>query len=204
MRRWFVFLLALPVLVCANPINRANAEKYHEWGSQAELAGDYALAEQNFDRALWNARMGDVPGSGISLITYNLGRIKGYLCKYDEAEKLLLEALRLEEQESGPESGLTSMRLFELARLSAARDRFEEANRYYLRAIPIVRKLDIESADPIGFAHVLSDFAAVLESLGQDQGAAAANRESEHLRSSHRQRQAAFTPRSYEHSCPEE
>ena len=56
------------------------------------------LAEQNHSRALWNARIGDVPSSGISLVTYNLGRVKGYLCKYDEAEQLLLEALRLEEQ----------------------------------------------------------------------------------------------------------
>ena len=189
-------------MVCANPINRANAEKYHEWGSQAELAGDYSLAEENYSRALWNARMGNVPRSGISLVTYNLGRVKGYLCKYDEAEQLLLEALQLEEQESGADSGLTSMRLFELARLSAARNRFDEAHQYYSRAIPVVRELDIESVDPIGFANVLSDFAKVLESLEQESAAEDAARESEQLRAAHPGRQAGFTPRSY--NCPEE
>jgi len=202
MRGCLILLLVLPVIAGANPINRANAEKYHEFGSQAEFAGDYVLAEQNYSRALWNARMGNVPSSGISLVTYNLGRVKGYLCKYDEAEQLLLEALRLEEQDSGTKSGLTSMRLFELARLDAARDRFDQAYQYYSRAIPIVRKLDIESADPIGFANVLSDFAEVLESLGQDQAATEAIRESEHLRADHPGRQAEFTPRSYD--CPAE
>jgi tetratricopeptide (TPR) repeat protein len=203
--RWIiVMLLTLPVIACANPVNRANAEKYHERGTQAEYAGDFALAEQNFSRALWNARMGNSPRSGISLVTYNLGRIKGYLCKYDEAEELLLEALRLEEQESGPDSGLASMRLFELARLSAARGRFDEARKYYSRAIPIVRKLDIESSDPIGFADVLSDYVMVLESLEQHQEAIDASRESEQLRATHPDRQAEFTPSSYKQDCPEE
>ena len=202
MRSWALIILALPALVCANPINRANAEKYHEWGSQAELTGDFSLAEQNYSRALWNARMGNVPRSGISLVTYNLGRVKGYLCKYDEAEQLLLEALQLEEQESGADSGLTSMRLFELARLSAARNRFDEAHQYYSRAIPVVRELDIESVDPIGFANVLSDFAKVLESLDQESAAEDAARESEQLIAAHPGRQAEFTPRPY--NCPEE
>jgi hypothetical protein len=47
----------------------------------------------------------------ISRLTYNLGRVKGQRCKHEEAEALLLEALRLEEKSSGPESALTSMRL---------------------------------------------------------------------------------------------
>jgi tetratricopeptide (TPR) repeat protein len=202
MRGRFFLLLLLPVIAGANPINRANAQKYHELGTQAEMAGNFVQAEQNYGRALWNARMGNVPGSGISLVTYNLGRVKGYLCKYDEAEQLLLEALRLEEQESGTESGLTSMRLFELARLNAARNRFDTANRFYSRAIAIVRTLDIEISDPIGFANVLHDFALVLDSLGLDQEATRTARESEQLREAHPGQQATFTPRSYD--CAED
>ena len=202
MRGCLILFLLLPVVACANPINRANVEKYHELGSRAEQAGDYALAEEYYGRALWNARIGKVPRGGISLLAYNLGRVKGYLCKHDEAEQLLLEALRLEEQESGAGSGLTSMRLFELARLNAARKRFDEAGEYYSRAIPIVRNLDIETADPIGFANVLGNYAAVLESLERDQAARDAIREAEQLRAAHPGRQAGFTPQSYSRNCP--
>jgi len=142
---------------CAAHINKKNAEKYHEWGTQAEQKGDFKLAKQNYSRALINARMGNSPKSGISMVTYNLGRVTGYLCDYEESEKLLLDSLRLEEEAIGPESGLTSMRLLELARLNYDQGHFQKAIPYFSRGVSIVEKLDIENSDPIGFSDVLAE-----------------------------------------------
>jgi tetratricopeptide (TPR) repeat protein len=186
---------------CANPINQKTAANYHELGSRAERRGEYELAEENYSRALWNAKMGQSPASGVSMASYHLGRVKGYLCKYDEAEELLLEALRLEEEASGTESGLTSMRLFEIARLNADRARYDAALPYYDRAISIVRKLDVETSDPIGFANVLSDYAVVLETTGNYEKARNLRDESDRIRAAHAGERPGFVPQSYAQKC---
>jgi len=194
-------LVALLLLGFANPINLKNAEKYYELGSQAERSGDYLMAEEYYARALWNAKMGRAPDSGISAVSYNLGRVKGYLCKPDEAEELLLDALRIEENAAEPEISLISMRLFELARLSASQSRYDTARRYYARVIPLVRKLNIENEDPVGFALVLIDYALVLEFGGDIDAADAVREEADRLRNNHPQAQAGFVAKPYGRSC---
>ena len=95
MKKLVVISLVFVLAGCATAINRKNAENYHQAGLQAEWNGNLELAERNFYRALVNARSGNSPKKGISMATYNLGRVKGYLCKHKEAEDLLLEALKL-------------------------------------------------------------------------------------------------------------
>jgi tetratricopeptide (TPR) repeat protein len=90
---------------CASPINRHNAAKYHDWGLEAEQAGNYQLAERNYERALINMRLGHSPNAELSMVMYNLGRVKGHLCKHDESQQLLTEALKPEEKVTGPDSG---------------------------------------------------------------------------------------------------
>jgi len=106
MRTLTISALVTALTGCANPINQHNAAKYHDWGMEAERAGDYQLAERNYERALANARIGYSPDAGISMAMYNLGRVKGHLCKHDEAEKLLTEALQLEEKVTGQKAAL--------------------------------------------------------------------------------------------------
>ena len=137
MRTCATSLVALLLIGFANPINQKNAQKYYELGSQAEQSGNYVLAEEYYSRALWNAKIGNLPDSGISASSYSLGRIKGFLCKPDEAEGLLLEALQLDENAAEPETGLISMRLFELARLLASQSRYNEAQSYYARVLDL-------------------------------------------------------------------
>ena len=202
MRSLIISAITITVLGCANPINQKTAEHYHDLGSQSEDAGDYELAEEYYSRALWNAKMGQSPNSGISMVYYNLGRVKGYLCKYHEAEELLLEALRLEEETSGPDSGLTSMRLFELGRLNAAWSQFDEALSYYSRAISLVRKLDVETSDPIGFANVLGEYAELLESSGNREKAISIGQEADRIRIANPDMQPGFVAQSYSQFCP--
>jgi tetratricopeptide (TPR) repeat protein len=140
-----LLLLSLALLAgCANPINQKTVSNYYEWGLKAELAGDYALAEKNYERALINARLGRSPDAGVSAAMYSLGRMKGYLCTYDDGEKLLLESLALEEKVTGPESGITTKRLFELARFYFDRGQFSASLPYFGGGLPAVKKLGLE------------------------------------------------------------
>jgi hypothetical protein len=85
-------------------------------GLRAEVSHNWPLAEENYEQCFIESRSASTPDSERSMAMYNLGRIKGYLCKFDDAKKLLADALTLEEAAS-PESGLVTKRLFELGRL---------------------------------------------------------------------------------------
>jgi tetratricopeptide (TPR) repeat protein len=186
---------------CAAPINQYNSEKYVQWAQDARDAGNYELAEQNYSKALINARLGHSPKPWISLIAYNLARMKAMLCKFGEAENLLQEALALEEQVSGRESGLVTMRLFELARVYDAAGRYPESIEYYEEAVRNIRALDFNSSDPIGFALVLDDYAEVLSKAGKGSESIRFKNEAEAIRSQNTGKQAVFKPDHYDQNC---
>jgi tetratricopeptide (TPR) repeat protein len=201
MRTLTIAALVTALTGCANPINQHNAAKYHDWGMEAERAGDYQLAERNYQRALANARIGHSPDAGISMAMYNLGRVKGHLCKHDEAEKLLTEALQLEEKVTGPESGTTTMRLFELARLHFDRKRYAASAPYFARAVPAVKKLGVQSTDPIALADVLDQYGTALARLGQSAESNGVKAEADALRLANPGKVARFKPSPYPESC---
>ena len=186
---------------CATAINQKNAEFYHQAGLQAEWAGDYVLAERNFSRALINAQSGNSPKAGISMAKYNLGRIKGYLCKNDESEQLLLDSLTLEEEVTGSESAVTSKRLFELARFYYDNGVYNESAMYYERAIPVVIKLGVKEKDPIALASAMDEYAIALTKTGNSEEAANIKDEANQLRASNPNADAKFVPVRYNTSC---
>lgn len=198
MQRLFITVsLVFALTACANPINQHNAARYHELGRQAELAGDYKAAEGYYGRTLANARIGRSPDAGISMAAYNLGRVKGHLCMYDEAEQLLLEALQLEEKVTGPDSAVTSMRLFELARLHFDQQHYDQAGQYYARALPIVKKLGVESRDPIALADAIEEYSVALKNLGKNDEAQKTKQEADQLRKASAGKSAKFVPVRY-------
>jgi tetratricopeptide (TPR) repeat protein len=201
MKRLLILIVLTSLASCANPINRRTGMNYNDWGRQAEWAGDYALAEKNYERALINFRIGHTGDADVSMGLYNLGRAKAYLCKFDESEKLLLEALALQEQVSGRESGLVTMRLFELARVYAASKRYQESVKNYEEAIKNVRALGVESSDPIGFAMVLDDYAGILSKARREDESIHVKKEAEGLRSKNLGKQAGFMPAQYGQNC---
>ena len=132
---------------------------------------------------------------------YGLGRMKGYLCKYDEAEKLLSSSLALEEKVTGAESSVTTKRLFELARLNFDRGQYAAALPYFGRGIPAVKKLGIEASDPISLANALDEYAISLGKTGyKDQSDSAIN-EAATLRHDNPGRKVTFTPVRYNQTC---
>ncbi|MFO1324883.1 MAG: tetratricopeptide repeat protein [Burkholderiales bacterium] len=186
---------------CANPINQRTATNYYQAAVDAEVAGDYRLAERNYERALVNARLGHSPDAGISAAMYGLGRMKGRACRYDEAEKLLLESLRLEETVTGPKSATTTMRLFEIARLYYDQGKYVASLPYFRRGMMGVKTLGVQRTDPIALADALDDYATALANAQQPSDADAVRREASDLRQRNPGAKAIFKPVRYNQKC---
>lgn len=195
-------IAVLALVGCANPVNRKTAEHHFVAGSRAEFAGDLVLAERNYDRALFDARVGNAPVAGISMLLYNLGRVKGRLCKFDASQSLLEEALALDLSEPGTEPGVLSMRLFELARLHAARGSHATAAAYFERALPIVRELGMSVEDPIALADALETYAMSAQAAAAAPEAVQARAEASALRNANPGRVATFVAVPYPATCP--
>ena len=133
---------------------------------------------------------------------YNLGRAKGHVCKLDEAEMLLTESLKMEETLTGPNSGITTMRLFELGRLYLDHGEFAKSIPYFERAVPAVVDLGVEKSDPIGLANVYDDVAAAQQGAGDLVKADLARQQALRLRSANPGRSANFVAARYKEACP--
>ncbi len=175
--------------------------KYHETGLKAESARDYKTAEQNYEQALINARSGHAPDWVVSMTTYNLGRIKGYVCRDKDAEELLLEALKLEEKVSGSESGIATMRIFELARFYYDHRLYDKAIPFYKRGVEAVKNLGVESDDPIALANAIEEYSKALDSVGRSDDAKTAKQQADILRARNPGKKANFVPVRYNQSC---
>jgi len=198
-------LLSLLLIAgCANPLNERHVRFYTDAGSSAERAGNWELAERNYERALINARIAR-PDSGPtydrSMAAYNLGRAKGHLCKFEDAETLLTEALKMEEKLSGPSSGLTTMRLLELGRLNLDQGQFPKSVPYLERGLAAVAKLGVEQSDPGALANAYDDLAAALQGSGDLGKADTARQEALRIRKANPDRPARFASTRYKEPC---
>lgn len=195
-------LCALLIAGCANPVNLKTASIYYNSAVDAEIRGDYTFAERQYDRALINARLGHAPAAGIAASMYGLGRMKGYLCKFSEAEPLLLEALKIEETVSGSEGVIITKRLFELARFYSDRGQYAQSIPYFARGIPAVVKVGIESSDPTAFADALDEYALALQKSGNKAESQKFQLQASDLRTKNEGRKASFVPVRYGQNCP--
>jgi tetratricopeptide (TPR) repeat protein len=167
-------LIAVALLLvggCARDFNTTNTARYHDAGTRAEAARDFPQAEEYYGQALVWAGTERVPASLLSLTMYNLGRMKGHACKFEEARELLLTSLALEESASGPASAQVSRRLFELARLYYDRRLYAESVPYYAQGVAMVRRLKLEEDEPVTFTEALQDYANALRETGEQRQA---------------------------------
>ncbi len=167
-------LIAVALLLvggCARDFNTTNTARYHDAGTRAETARDFPQAEEYYSRALIWAGTEKVPPALLSLTMYNLGRMKGHACKFEEARELLLTSLALEESASGPVSAQVSRRLFELARLYYDRRLYAESVPYYAQGVAMVRRLKLEADEPVTFTEALQDYANALRETGEQRQA---------------------------------
>lgn len=164
--RILITLALLLVGGCTRDFNTTNTARYHDAGTRAEAARDFAQAEEYYSRALIWAGTEKVPPALLSLTMYNLGRMKGHACRFEEARELLLTSLALEESTSGPASAQVSRRLFELARLYYDRRLYAESVPYYAEGVAMVRRLKLEDDEPVTFTEALQDYANALHEAG--------------------------------------
>jgi tetratricopeptide (TPR) repeat protein len=189
---------------CSNPlgINGYNYDRFLDYGHEAEQAGNLKAARYDYGHAWGISQVGRLGAKDEARALYELGRVEGQLCDFDESKKHLLQALELEEQVEGPGGGWSLLRLFELARLHFAREQYAQAASYYDRAIPLARKIAAERDDPIGFANELETYATALERSGDAGRAAELREEVAELHRIHPGARAYFTPVPYPKECP--
>jgi tetratricopeptide (TPR) repeat protein len=194
----YVFLVILLALSgCVSDINRKEANIHFEAARRFEFQRDFISAREQYGKALIDARLAGADQATISMLTYNYGRTSGYTCHLDEAEQMLLQALEIEKSVSGPESGIYSMRLFELARLYYDKGQFEKSAEYYSQGIPVVEKLGIETSDPIGFANALSEYGSALAKIGRTAAATEALQKARKLEDANPGRKPGIVPERY-------
>jgi tetratricopeptide (TPR) repeat protein len=136
--------------------------------STAQKRGDWAVAAQLWEQAiekettgLWRPEFAASPRLR-AIYHYELGRSLGVLEKYDEGEKNLLQALRLDEQSNGPKG----MDLVELARLNHARGNNDRAASFINQFLP--RLDEASEADPAAYIALLNEVIAVFQALDQN------------------------------------
>lgn len=170
-------------------------------GEAYESVRDYRQAEGKYERALMRARMTHSTDL-VSHALYGLGRIKGYLCKFEEAEKLLLEALQLEEKVSGPEGGRPILLLLELGRMHHDRGIPEKAVPLFERAIQAAKTHGaVIRTTPIEHANALDEYSITLEKIGRSVDAASAKAEADKIRADNPGKTPSFVPKRYSRTC---
>ncbi|MES1982641.1 MAG: tetratricopeptide repeat protein [Pseudomonadota bacterium] len=135
-----VMTLSMILAACANPLNQVTSDRYSESCAQAERSGRINIAEQACYRALVNVDLGNLGEVEKSQKMYNLARIKRQLQKFDEAEKLYIDSLAIEERQPQPSNERIGRRLAELAISYAQEKKYDEGapyvERLYTSAIP--------------------------------------------------------------------
>lgn len=172
-------------------------------GLQAELNGDYAAARDAYLRALAAASSVGADSGFVADITYNLGRMSGYLCDFRTAEAMLQQSLRLVESRTLTMTPAVSRRLFELGRLAIDEDRFVEAVAFFERALPVLENLKMVAEDPLGFAYVLDELAYALDGAGQTDRAVSVRLRSSELREKSGHAVMQFRPKHFAQGCAE-
>ncbi|MFQ5470803.1 MAG: hypothetical protein ACE5EH_10930 [Gammaproteobacteria bacterium] len=105
--------------------------KHHSYGSMQEKHGDLLKAEKLYFMELVHSRMGHASAKRIPTALYNLGRVKGYLCKNEEAERYLVTAYDLVNNGPGHSENEKIKYNLELAKFYFENNLFEDAEPYY-------------------------------------------------------------------------
>ncbi|MBI5612953.1 MAG: hypothetical protein HY942_07805 [Gammaproteobacteria bacterium] len=132
-----IVLLALFMAGCANPLNQATSDRYSDTCAKAERNGRLDVAEEACYRALVNVDWGNLGEIEKSNKLYNLARIKRLISKYNEAEKLNLESLAIEDKQKTPSNEKVGRRLAELAMLYEQKGQSNLGVPYVKRLFPI-------------------------------------------------------------------
>lgn len=163
MKRNFYFLwAALSALLmsgCAQKFGYFTTE-----GHNAMRSGHLSAAQEFYTGALISAQREFATDETFFTAYYNLGRVKRFLCKDDEAESLLRKSIeygdKVQDEAFKKEEAVKAT--FELARLYYDQERYGEVVPLMAKGLAIVEGMDVEREHPTAFAHVLGQYADAL------------------------------------------
>jgi tetratricopeptide (TPR) repeat protein len=130
------FAFALLLAGCYNPVNEATANRYAQMCREAEADGRLGGAEEACRRALINVRIGHLGAAAESQALYNLGRLKRKMQKFNEAEELLKESLKVQETISPADQARIGRRLAEIAAVYGQTSRYKDGWPFVQRLMP--------------------------------------------------------------------
>lgn len=162
-----VLALVMPLMLTGCALNAYEASRHFDYAEQAEKAGDYKLARQQYNRAFADCQMGLLGPADEASCAYAWSRVTGYLGLYADAEKGFKDVLTLIDKAHGKADGLRAPTLCELARLLHDTDQHQKAIPVYERALAELEKTSVAKDDPIGFADFLDDYASSLRMAGE-------------------------------------
>jgi tetratricopeptide (TPR) repeat protein len=163
-----LLIVGLMVAGCANPLNLETGRQYFAGGQELARQGNWADARIAFGRAAANASMGGANDKILAACYYEYGRAAGAVCDWEESNKGLQHALALDTKIGGP----VHMSLVELARMEHAKGDLNASAKYFARGIEALNGVAADKRDPLGYARVMKEAAAVYSQLGQSATAA--------------------------------
>jgi tetratricopeptide (TPR) repeat protein len=156
-------------------------------GIKAVAERRYRDAEASYKDVIGLARAAKTNTSVLAEYLYQAGQATGLACNFNQAEKLLLEALLLAEQAEKVRQGRSEFssvtwKLFEVAHFYSDRGFNAESHPYWDKFIPRYDELNKTSAqDPIAYSMMLRDYGNALAAVGNQVLAEEKLRESERL-----------------------
>jgi len=180
-----IIVLSLFVCGCVTESTTDRSRSVANGANAAEKRGDWMTSAQlweqaiNIEKGIWDDPELSTSPKLIAIYYYELGRSLGVLGKYDDAERNLLEALRLDEKFNGPKG----MDLVELARLNHAHGDNARAASYLDK---VVSRIDeVSEHVPAQYFALLTESAAIYEAVGQSNQASKLKIKAEKFSESH-------------------
>lgn len=150
--------VSILLTACVSSINKVTADNHAYAAHVAQSNNDWDTARRHWAKALVNAQLGDESTKKLAVFNYEYGRALGVTCFFDESEKYLQNAMKLDKQVSGP----VYMSLLELARLNYDQNKFAQAVVYFEKLPTIYNEVKLDALDPIGTALVYEEYSVSL------------------------------------------
>ncbi len=166
------FAVVIVAVVALVQFGSDNSWRAHTKAAEsAFFDGDYAGAEQRFVLAVDTARqLGDTDPRYATALR-NLASFYFFQGRYDDAEPMIAESIRIQEVVLGTAHPAVAASLYDLATLYTAREDFAAAEPLVQRALSITRRT--LGADDRHMADGFDLYANILDGLGADQQASA-------------------------------
>lgn len=168
-------LLPVLIILIAGCATGMAPDRDYQQAVKFQMQGDWDAARESWARAVANIDDSSATIEQQAVYHYEYGRSLGMTCHFDEAERELLEAYRLDAESDGPDY----MSLTELARLNLDQKKYAESALYFERLLVYA---DERTPQPVEMAEILDEYAAALAGTGNETEAEIERKKGEAIR----------------------